>query len=180
MPKGGHKMKINTTNVTRKNVVIEASADVFIVPNSAFKLNPNYVTEMRRIIDISNVMRANNLVYDYDKDDIIQLWFTSKEELKSENLGDHGFRFKTEDGDEFSIFPCDAKIVEMLPRKMFAGLREGESRTIFIPMKDCTAYNRITDKDEKIDIDLRITVTAAQTKYRYKRFGNFEDTFCSV
>lgn len=171
-------MKTTTQVVTRTNVTIEAAADVFIIPNRLSKLDPEYMAELDRIVNMKKIARANNLVFDYKADDIIQLWFTS-DDLDSENLGDHGFRFYIED-DKYLVPPSESKILNYLPKKMFEGLREGETRTILIPMNDAEIYNCNTGDEEKVDIELRLTITAAQSKYRYKNFGNFEDTLSMV
>ena len=169
-------MKTTITPVTRTKIVIEASAEVFIVPNHSCKLNPEYMTELNRIVNIQKIMRANNLMYDYKADDVVQLWFTSKDDLGSENLGDHGFKFYTEDN-KYSVYASESSVLNHLPKKMFEGLNEGETRTIFIPMNDAEVYNHNIGYEDKADIELRLTVTAAQTKYRYKNYGNFEEVF---
>lgn len=171
-------MKTTTQVVTRTNVTIEAEADVFIIPNKLYKLKPKYMTELNRIVNVRKIALANNLVYDYEADDVIQLWFVS-DDLDSENLGDHGFRFYIED-DKYLVPPSESKILSCLPKKMFEGLREGETRTILIPMNDTEIHNCNTGDEEKVDIELRLTITAAQSKYRYKNFGNFEDTLSMV
>lgn len=171
-------MKTTTTQVTKTNIVIEAEADVFIIPNKLYKLNPKYMTELNRIVNVRKIALANNLVYDYEADDVIQLWFVS-DDLGSDNLGNHGFRFWVEN-DRYWVHSSESKILSCLPKKMFEGLREGETRTILIPMNDTEIQNCNTGDEEKVDIELRLTITAAQSKYRYKSFGNFEDTISMV
>lgn len=91
-----------------------------------------------------------------EEESIIQLWITSDE---SDSWADHGAPkelFNTLEPTGKNYFP------QYFPYSIFKDKKEGETITILL--------------DGKHELNL----TLAQTKYRYKSFGNFEDALSFV
>ena len=70
----------------------------------------------------------------------------------------------------------------MIPADLLKDLKEGDSVDILLPVY-CESIESIYDdskKDGMYQAVLNAHITAAQKKYRYRRFGNFEDVLIHV
>ena len=150
------------------NIKVTANADVFVIPNHASTADEFIFGKETRKETVSNVCFANAVSYSPEMDKLIQLWIVS-DDLQSDNIEDHGFIYKFNGKEYRCHLPayCHSLPKTVLPSK------EGETKTVIIP--NCIAEERSHDADEEIIFDLELHLTAAQTKYRYKNFGNFED-----
>ena len=142
--------------------VIEASGIGFVIPNSAGHKNSYFDKGKHSFMPI---VEANSINLT-DDDYIIQVWGAS-EELESDNLTAHGFRF-IEDGKKCWYSPR----MELLPASIFAGKKEGDTVTFDVPMMGLDEEGDFTDKVVAV---LRFHMTLNQHEYRYRSFGNFED-----
>ena len=145
-------------------------ADIFIIPNSLRKLREfpsfmqNSYRNMLKTIFSEHHIHSENL----DEELFVEVWATSKEELKSENLSAHGFNV-TIDGKEFR-----ARFPEYLPVSLFLFNHEGDETWLNIPVF-AEKYYRESDTVETARPILKWILRLAQTDYRYRIFGNFED-----
>ena len=162
-----------TKLVEIKNNKIEANVDFFIIPNRPSKFlegfqyensAPGYINlRDERINDLANL---NNIEIKKGEK-LIQVWLTSKDELGSENLNDHGFRALSESGEEVHLhFNCHS-----LPVTMLNGKTEGDIIDIRI---------RCFERGNKNEYELLMHARCCQSKYRYRRFGNFENVLAEL
>ncbi len=162
------KKKCANVTVTEIDITVAANADVFVIPNHASTVNEFVFGKDTRKETVCNVCFANGVSYDPETDKLIQLWMVS-DDLQSDNIEDHGF-ISNFNGKEYRChLPA---YCHSLPKKLLPS-KEGETKRIIIP--NCIATERSRDADEEINFDLILNITASQTKYRYKNFGNFED-----
>ena len=117
------------------------------------------------------ILDANGLEMDEDER-LIQVWMTS-EDLHSENLCDHGFHIEV-GGRKWTAFP--GAIPTMLPAKFFQGHKEGEIIKIKFPKTVLETNADWGDEDSfEIESSLILRLELAQTRFRYRSFGTFEE-----
>ena len=172
-------LSVETKEVVVKKATIQADADVFVIPNSSWIPDTTTIIGIRQVERIRSVMRANNINYDFSSDPVVELWWCS-EDLRSDNIGSHGLLFTTEDDEDVYINGSYSNVVGLLPKKLFDGMTEGSTRMITIPMTAKIVKSLSGDEEIFWDIQLMINTRAAQTEYRYSRFGNFEDVLRTV
>ena len=136
--------------------------NAFIIPNASFEFKSEEMSGPETI-----VTRAKRLmnVDIKEGDQLVDMWFTPKEKTEAgDNLSCHYWCFQSllgieeqEDRDLLGYFP------EYLPKRLFEGVVEGDTRTF-----DCPEYGA------------KIEVTFHQQGYRYARFGNFESVLSQV
>lgn len=151
--------------------VLEGNLEVFIIPNKG-GLVTNWLsesTQKRMIKDITEIAELNGKEFDPDKDPLVQLWFTG---MGCDNLVDHYLHAETEDSKRIYM---RASNLGHLPASFFEGKKEGDEIDLVFP-----ATCEVADTDDEIDITVKAKVTLAQTKYRYRNFGNFEDVLRQV
>lgn len=119
--------------------------EFFVVPNRAVKLE-NYAQYVQKRIDM--LARSNGIELAPD-DEIVEVWIVNED---TDNLVDHGVRV---------IDEWVRPICGLVPLKLIKKMKEGETIGIMMPCNK----NKL----------LSCYLTAAQKKYRYKNFGNFED-----
>lgn len=155
-----------------KNNKIEANVDLFIIPNSPSKFLEGFQYENAapgymnlRDDNIDRIAKLNGVEI-CKGERLIQVWLTSKEELGSDNLNDHGFEATTENGEKVRLhFRCHS-----IPATMLLGKSEGEVFDMKIKCYDM-------DKNE---YELLMHVKCSQSEYRYRRFGNFENVLANL
>lgn len=150
------------------NGVVKCNADIFVIPNMASLAKDRLFNSEKIVETFRNLAEMNQLQYDPDNDKLVQLWYTSEDDLATSNLKDHGGHVENEDGTLYTIKL--ANDLGRLPESFFRGKTEGETINIKIP---AWAYTRSSDK--RMDIILDMTLTLNQHDYRYSNFGNFED-----
>ncbi len=155
-----------------KNNKIEATVDMFIVPNCPARFLEGFSYEnpapgyMNLRDDTIDRIAKLNGVEIHKGEKLIQVWLTSKLELRSENLNDHGFRALSESGEEVHLhFNCHS-----IPATMLNGKTEGE---VFDMKIKC--YDK-----EKNEYELLMHIRCNQSEYRYRRFGNFENVLAEL
>ena len=158
--------EVKTMTATIRNNTIEANVDLFIIPNSPARFlegfdyedaAPGYIN--LRDENIDKIAKLNSVKISKGER-LIQVWLTSKEELGSENLNDHGFEAINENGERVRLhFRCHS-----IPATMLLGKSEGEVFDMKIKCYDM-------DKNE---YELLMHVRCNQSGYRYRRFGKFE------
>ena len=147
---------------------IHANAEVFVIPNSANKVS-EYT--FRSVIDNAHRMCENlGMEFDEKNDKLAQFW-TSSDDLDTENLSCHGFSFEVDGQEVYSEY-----IPECIPVKIYKDIKEGESREVIYEFEG----HIYEPKSSRVPVRLVLNVTAAQSKYRYRRFGNFEDVLEDV
>lgn len=157
----------------KKSVDVEifrdVDADAFIIPNGASRICTFFSGARNRYIDLcQKIYEFNHIEYnldEFDNEKMIEMWVVAKEDLNSENLGSHGFKLEIEGVPNYCRFP------NYLPMRLFEGKEEGDIVTVIIPID---AYNYEHD-DVKTEIYIRFHIRLAQTEYRYRNFGRFEE-----
>ncbi len=165
------KTKRGNLKMECKNIAI--NADVFVIPNIAGVVK-EYNSDIHKEY-FAELSRLNNIPIN-DNDKIVELWFSNHLELKSDNLNDHGFIVLSE-GSRIQI---SAHNLMFVPAAMFVGVTEGDKLVFKAP-----AIGHILDETnegscERFPVILEITMTCSQSKYRYARFGKFEEVINKV
>ncbi|MCM1440210.1 MAG: hypothetical protein NC131_13555 [Roseburia sp.] len=153
------------------NNVLEGNLEVFIIPNEGGLVTKWLSESVQKSMteDINAIAELSGFEFDPKKDVLVQLWFCG---MECENLVDHFVHAEDEDGNKVMF---RAGNIGNLPAKIFDGKKEGDTIDITFPV---TVFNRGEDIEKEITV--KATVTLAQTKYRYRRFGNFEEVLKQV
>lgn len=155
---------------------IEANAEVFIIPNHAGPFSTMVLKDFARPV-YQKICADNNIEFD-EEENLIQLWFTSEDELHSENLVRHGFSFNI-DGTSYHTTPNWE--YEQLPLKL-VDIKEGETFDLWL--KDFPCWTKDKDAEDgyidDIPVDILLHVKANQSEYRYRNFGTYEETLRRV
>lgn len=156
-----------------------SDVEMFIIPNHASKYGSEYLLSSCKE-DMNKLASLNGIELTEDSM-LVQVWMTS-DQLASDNLGSHGFRFINKNG-ELCLCKSYSKSLNMIPADLLKDLKEGDSVDILLPVY-CESIESIYDdsknKDGMYQAVLNAHITAAQKKYRYRRFGNFEDVLIHV
>jgi hypothetical protein len=150
-----------TNNINAIATANNINGDFFVVPNYPMKVS-DWVIE-----EISNEMvqygreisLLNNETFNED-DPFIQVWIKTD---SCDNCNDHRFNVIIDDEVYMTRIKGD------IPYSIIKDLKEGETKTIVFP---CTAYN---DRKERTKVNVPMTLTASQLKYRYRGFGTFHE-----
>ena len=175
----------NVENVNGK-LVVNAKAEVFIIPNTPSKINWASCLGERLADAMNEISKLNG--YEFSPDEkLVQLWWTS-EDLGSENLGDHGIRVQLNEDHLKIAASCTYNPFGYLPIGMVKDWHDGEEIEIIIPVKtddNCFVFkngrfDRNATKADEMEIEFHLKVTPSQLKYRYRRFGTFEECLHSI
>lgn len=155
-----------------QNVTINTNASLFIIPNSACKLEGffEFAREDRKA-DLSKLLEANGKSFDEETEYFVETWMHSTD-LDCDNMCDHGFRLSIDGKEYWTELPN-----RDFPKSLLDGHKEGEHIQVIYPL---TAYPWRSEDDEEIDVNLNIDLELNQRDYRYRRFGNFEDVLKKV
>lgn len=148
-------------------------AEVFIIPNMAARLDDIFSKSAHD--GVLEVSELSGRTFDFITDRAIDVWLTNKLELDSENLRDHGFYTKDENGTEYW---CNLS-TGLLPSWLFRNKREGETVRCSIPGY-CTGLRSLREMladNERTKAVFNFELTLNQRSYRYSRFGTFEEVF---
>lgn len=152
--------------------VVKCNVSAFIVPNRASLASSYLIRPEERVKAFEDLANDNSMLYNSEKDHLVQLWLHSKD-LNTENLVDHGGSVEDENGTKYRI-NLPSKF-GFLPESFFDGKVEGDSIHIKTP---ATAH--VPGESKEIDIVLDMNLTLKQQGYRYSRFGNFEEVLKEV
>ena len=147
---------------------IDIDVDLFIIPNSLGKLNDFYEfarSDKEQLF--KDVLDTNGYTYDKDNEFFVETWAVGKS-VDSDNLHDHGFTVTIDGQEVFLRFPG-----RFLPASIFEGKCEGDTIELKIPVS--TAVRNSKAPKKKIQVMLNAKITLAQLKYRYGRFGTFDE-----
>lgn len=156
-----------------KRKTFDVRAEVFIIPSAAGKIDDILSRGARD--GVLEVSELSGKAFDTVADRAIDVWLTNEPELGSENLRDHGFRAKDEDG---IWYYCNLS-TGLLPSWIFHGKREGETVRCSIPGY-CTVMRstgKMLKESDRTKAIFRFELTLSQKSYRYSRFGTFEEAF---
>lgn len=145
---------------------LEVSADMFIVPNGFMKASNNFIFGDRLNVTMNGILEASDHETEVDPY-MMQVWLVAENDLGCENLVDHMGHYWGIDGVKHPF----GNIPSYLPANMFVGKKEGDVVTVVYP-EGTTQFN----KDFRVVMHLKL----AQTEYRYRRFGTFEQCFDSL
>lgn len=143
--------------------ILEVTGDVFIIPNTLGTVN-GFKECSWLSTDVSQMYgSAKHAGLDIsDTDKTVQLWMCCDE---SANICRHGIPVNVH-GQEIHI-PIHG--FENLPCKLFNGKKEGDVVELFY------SFEGTWGDELKENIEITFKLTLAQTKYRYRNHGTFED-----
>ena len=146
--------------VTLKNGVVEASGDIFIIPNEL----TNAVCRSKSITETMNKILVESGFKERDDVNLIliQVCITSENDLETDNLTDHGGRFLRSENSVSLInyFPSS------LPVNILLNHKEGDIVDVVYPKGSL---------HDNPDFDLVLHLRCAQSVYRYRNHGTFEE-----
>lgn len=145
-------------------IKLNGKADMFIIPNSAPLIEDIFegfresrLLKMTKMCQDNGIGEFNELC-----DHVVETWLVG---CGADNMSDHGFTITSEDGIDYTIRSLDGRF----PSTLLAGIVEGD--TFNVKLNDIDA---VDDKDRSVKVDIELEITAAQGKYRYRNFGDFE------
>lgn len=170
--KVGQKTILSINIMKTKQII---SGDVFIIPKCGI-LTPKGVQleEMRH--NLYTVAFANDIVFN-DNTKFVQVWLCTPGE------SDSNWVYHRIDG--YKELKGWKPRSSYLPVDLFAGKKEGDVVTINLPINSPMKYSikglDINPAGCKIpagvavEATIKVSLTLAQTKYRYRNFGNFDE-----
>ncbi len=152
------------------------TGDVFITPNGLCTANDIWDEGTRYGMYLSAV--ENGIHFDADKTKFIELWYCTPNGENS-NWRDHCI-------DGHAELAYWRPITSRLPVELFKGKKEGDIVTVELPITGWTALNPVRKIDNPpagckmpngVTVTTHVTVSLrlSQLKYRYRRFGTFEE-----
>jgi len=155
---------------------IAINADLFIIPNSAAKIEDLFDSaKEERTNQMNKICELNGMTFDKDHDWLIECWLCAPE-LDCDNIADHNIHVLNENGAHCTI---GLDHWRNMPSTLLKGKKEGDTISVKIPV-----WVRVEGEEEQYpnarDIIADFNITLAQTKYRYRRFGTFEETLAKV
>ena len=146
---------------------VVADAEMFIIPNGAAKLE-DFIVNRDKLKSIAVEMCHNNngTEFNEEKDRFVELWMCS-EDLDSDNLSCHAPSFEYEGVNYIMSFCNYNYIIDKL-----IDIKEGET----ISLK----FNNMKLRGSECIANVTLNLTASQTKYRYRSFGNFQKALAAV
>lgn len=144
-----------------KDNVLEANAEMFIIPNSPGRIYEFIESFQPGIQKFASELLENAGMKPADENTLlVQVWITS-DDLETDNLRSHSGKFITERGDKQIISIPDGNC----PAELLEGKKEGDVVDLIFHMDD---------------IKVILHTTLNQTSYRYKNYGRFEECFNKV
>lgn len=172
-------MKIQTSTNPDYDIVINAAADIFVVPNRVSTLSGFCCKSVQN--RIKNFGKINGIEVDeYDR--VVEIWAVCKE-LGSENLVDHGINIDTNALKDMIPLPEDSRMHislnqgSLVPFELIKDLHEDETVKL---VWEATGMVLRDESSRKYRIRLELDCKASQLKYRYRRFGTFDSTLAGV
>ena len=163
-PSGG--IDVNEEAFT-KSLSISFDADVFIVPNALGNLSNMPESDAKRRADMLKKIYTSNggtIINADPSKPLVDLWWSS-EDLKSENLCDHGANIP---GLDIHLQPT---LIGYLPVNLFTGMTDGDTVNITVPGYELPEVSAAQLGINSVD--LHITAHLNQMNYRYRTFGKF-------
>ncbi len=147
----------------RINTIATVNADIFVIPNSAGKIE-NFIPFEDSLNEMKQICELNGYG-EFDKNDpLIQVWVCDN---KCENYQNHYPKF-TAEGKTYRY-----NLTSFIPYSILKNVKEGETIDLDLPV---TGFHiNEDDTESSIDTVISFKLTAKQTSYRYRRFGNFEE-----
>lgn len=147
-----------TDTIIRKTLKM----DLFIVPNQAGYVSDFWIGSEKQSKIASMICDLNGYSFNPEEDKVVQVWSCCED---CDNMQDHYFKAFGENGIEYSFrFPSS-----YIPAKVLKHHKEGETFELVYQMKP------VDNHEENKKFEFIFKVTLSQSKYRYRRFGNFED-----
>jgi len=157
---------------------ITGKASCFIIPNGAGycreflgdKLRQRYTEELTKYCEL------NDIEFNPEEDQLIQVWWHSDEYFDTDNMYRHGCSVADSDGNIYS-FHIDTP--EYMPYPLIKDVTEGSRKIIYVP---CTIFSKEENRmgRDGHEAVLEVDMEFDQLNYRYCRFGNFEDVVKQV
>ena len=152
----------------------ELNMEIFIIPNQGGYVS-GFWTGVEKQTKIANMLcDLNGYDFDPNKDKVVQVWSCCSD---CNNMQDHFFHASDDNGKDYRFrFPS-----AYIPAKIFEGYKEGDSLDIVYKMKPSDwDLEEVEDMESIPEFEFTFHTTLAQTKYRYRSFGNFEDVLVRV
>ena len=156
---------------TKANV----TGDLFIIPNCLAKPKRMLFEEAR--YDLYQIAIANGIRFTEDTE-FVEVWYATPGNSDS-NWADHAI-------DGYDELKGWRPIFNYLPTEIFKDKVEGDVVTFNLPIKGRVAENPIKGLDNNpagcdlpngvsVTTTIKVSMTLAQKKYRYSRYGGFEE-----
>ena len=146
------------------------SGDVFVIPNGLRTIKDILCLDVKA--QMEQTFYANDLNgLKQDQDQFVELWFCTPGN-KDSNWVDHCVDPLHEEisKEDFLAGRDQWRVsTSLVPVELFKGHKEGDVVTLKLPIQ------RHTGKGTLETAWIKASLALAQTKYRYKRFGKFED-----
>lgn len=172
-------MKIQLSTNPDYDIVINAAADIFVIPDGVSTLSGFCCRSVQN--RIKNFGKINGIeVNEYDR--VVELWAVCKE-LGSEDLADHGINIDADALKDAIHLPEDSRMHISLnqgllvPFELIKDLHEDETVKL---VWEATGRVIRDESDKEYRIRLELDCKASQLKYRYRRFGTFESALEGV
>ena len=145
------------------NIKLNGKADMFIIPNSAPLVEDLFeIYRENSLLKMTKMCQDNGLEFNELCDHLVETWLVG---CGADNMVDHGFIITSEDGVDYTIRSLDRRF----PSTLLIGIVEGD--TFNVKLNDVDA---VDDEGRSVKVDINLEITAAQGKYRYRNFGDFE------
>lgn len=163
-------------------------ADIFIIPNASYRYEGSM--SQRLGLDGEFVQKLSNFWFslpdeirehrEFKDEDWVQIWYATP------NNSDHNSNWVDRTIDGYKELENWKPMISYLPKILFEGKKEGDCVTVDLPI--VRRYELDESKDligiEDVHVHatskIKVQLQLAQSKYRYARFGNFEEVLAKV
>ena len=162
-------------------------ADVFVIPNASFRYegslsqkggwDTDFVSDLYHVW-WKTTTEEYRREHDFKDESFVQIWYVTPH-IEDSNWCAHTINGYKE------LKKGWRPISEYLPKCLFEGHKEGDCITVDLPIRKWITK----DEAEELGIvcdgcclkaTIKVQLQLAQQKYRYRRFGNFEDVLARV
>lgn len=167
---------------TKENIL----ADIFIIPNPSFRyessiaqkegFNTEFIDKLNRIW-YETTTDEYRKTHDFKDESWVQVWYVTP------GSEDSNWCSHTING--YEELKGWKPIAEYLPKSLFDGKKEGDCITVILPIhkwleKDKCKLMGCDGSYIEASASIKVQLQLSQLKYRYRRFGRFEDTLTRV
>lgn len=151
------------------------NGDVFIIPNRSVSINEMLFNDTKHVMTRTFAMNLDK----YPNEDIdlfVEVWVTTPGNDNS-NWSDHHVDPLWEDISKEDVIAGKTQwrlASTRLPKAIFNGHKEGDVITLNLPI------TRRTENGTSEEAWIKASLCLAQTKYRYRDFGKFEEVLRRV
>ena len=160
-------------------------ADIFVIPNPAFcyngsmaqedGLSADFVDKLNRVW-WKTTSEEYRKEHEFKNESWVQVWYVTP--------GSEDSNWYAHNIDGYWELIGWRPITEFLPKSLFNGKKEGDCITIELPIQKWISLQNseeyIASHGCCVEETIKVQIQLSQMKYRYRRFGNFEDALARV